>query len=136
MIGSISHGTLRPEDLFESFLECALRLADEKQADDPTLLERVKDIESYGFVDDESGEIISALEDILNEMALPYTYFGTHEGDGSDFGFWPSFESIDELTKYDDFPDTLPADDDFVMVNCHGNVSVYGADGKLMWDCV
>ncbi len=136
MIGSISHGTLRPEDLFESFLACALRLADEKQADDPTFLERVKDIGSYGFIDGESGEIISAIEDILNEMALPYTYFGAHEGDGSDFGFWPSWSELDELTKYDDFPETLPADDDFVMINCHGNVSVYGADGKLVWDCV
>jgi hypothetical protein len=136
MIGSISHGTLRPEDLFESFLACALRLADEKQADDPTFLERVKDIESYEYDGEELSEVICFLEDILNEMALPYTYFGAHVGDGSDFGFWPSMDEIDELTKYDDFPETLPADDDFVMVNCHGNVSVYTADGKLIWDCV
>ena len=136
MIGSISHGTLRPEDLYESFLDCALRLADEKQIDDPTLLERVKDIESFVCLSgEERMEAITALEDILNEMALPYTYFGAHEGDGSDFGFWPSWGELDDLTKYDDFPATLP-DDDFMMVNDHGNVSVYGADGKLIWDCV
>lgn len=136
MIGSISHGTLRPEDLYETFLDCALRLADEKQADDPTFLERVKDIESFVYDGEELLEVITELEDILNEMALPYTYFGAHEGDGSDFGFWPSWGELDDLPRLEDFPNTLPADDDFMMVNDHGNVSVYGADGKLIWDCV
>ena len=37
-------------------------------------------------------ELDWALEDLfalLNEMALDGMYFGSHEGDSSDFGFWP-----------------------------------------------
>ena len=134
MIGSISHGTLRPEDLFESFLGCATTLAKKREPDDPTFLERVRDIESYEYDGDDLSEVVECLSDILNEMSPLYTYFGAHEGDGSDFGFWPS-DSIDELAKYDSFPDTLPGED-FAVVSDHGNISVYGADGVLLWDCV
>lgn len=80
-------------------------------------------------------EIVDDLTDLLEEVAPPYMYFGSHPGDGAEFGFWPCMESIDELPRYDFLPDNLPGED-FVVVTDHGNLSVYGADGKLLWDCV
>ena len=32
----------------------------------------------------------------LQESCPPFVYFGTHPGDGADFGFWPDIDSIRE----------------------------------------
>jgi len=40
------------------------------------------------FDDDMASEIIGDMMDALNELAPDGYYFGAHEGDGSDFGFW------------------------------------------------
>ena len=140
ILGSISTGTLRPEDLAVSFFDAANDRAE--NMGDRAVLERLAEIESLLWLDgeltadnDTLSDCVDELTEILDSLAAPYTYFGAHEGDGADFGFWPCWDSIDELQKFDDFPDTLPGDD-FVVVNDHGNVSVYGADGLLIWDCV
>lgn len=53
------------------------------------------------------------------------------EGDGSDFGYWFSLDSIQDIPQFSDLSD-VPDDigEDYAIVNDHGNVSVYGADGK------
>lgn len=90
-IGSISHGTLRTEDLLEAF-------ADELEiigiGHDGEIKE-ARELLAIGADEwsDEQQEhaaylINEVLIDALNEYAPPHTYFGAHEGDGSDFGFW------------------------------------------------
>lgn len=133
-IGSVSSGTHRAEDLLESFAWELEYLARK----DGRLLEFGGLILEAATADpetDEGSEVVAALFDALGEFAPPYTYFGAHEGDGADFGFWPSMDSVDELERFADFPDELPGDD-FAVVNDHGNVTVYGADGSVIWDCV
>jgi len=138
-IGSISHGTHRAVDLLGSFSYELKRIAGEEYA---KLIAQAEARENALLEDDDSedendSELVNELQDALNEVAPPYCYFGTHEGDGADFGFWPSMDSVDELQKFNDLSE-VPEDmeDDYVVVNDHGNVSVYGANGSLIWDCV
>lgn len=149
-IGSISSGTLNPRDLADAFYFAADRIgghhpefiADHALRD--SWWDRLGKIGEVLFPNDggsmaDDGETVAdcvdELFELLGEVAPPYCYFGAHEGDGADFGFWPLVDAIQELEQFDAYPDTLPGDD-FAVVNDHGNLSVYGADGKLLWDCV
>jgi len=85
---SVSHGTLREQDLipaFEGVLDAAGVEYDRPQAVDKLL-------ESQPLTDEEMEEIgfylNETLFDLLNGIAPEGTCFGSHEGDGSDFGFW------------------------------------------------
>jgi len=127
-IGTIRHATLRNEDLLESLSdELALfgthaKLVQEAQNIDPD--------------SEHAGEVVFELMDALNEHAPSYCYFGAHCGDGSDFGFWPDIDAIDELPRVSDPADVDGMNEDCVFVNDHGNVTVYNADGAIIWDCV
>jgi hypothetical protein len=105
-LGSLIHATLRSEDLLPAFLHA---LEDYKHpkagAFNSELIELgfgysqcgacgLGNREEWpeGFDDDMASEIISDMMDALNELAPDGYYFGAHEGDGSDFGFWPLSE--------------------------------------------
>lgn len=139
-IGSVSSGTMLPEDLLSAFTSELEWIGDESNAEliaeANALLETEEDNRGPGWEDDTTA-IVDELFDALNEHAPAYCYFGAHEGDGADYGFWPSWDSIDELPKFNDLAD-VPDDiaEDFTVVNDHGNVSIYGADRQLIWDCV
>jgi hypothetical protein len=98
----------------------------------------------------ESEECAWDLETIsqaLEELAPPFTYFGTLEGDGSDFGFWPSTEAI-EWEQADPYSDTHvgpeePADPDtyaWLEINERGNLEyrerTQGGPWETVWSCV
>lgn len=82
---SISHATLRTEDLVDAFEGWV-------EAVDPTgfkhLMERKEDFlaEDNEFAED------YWLNEVVFEVMADYApegyYFGSHPGDGSDFGFW------------------------------------------------
>ena len=137
-IGSISHGTHRTEDLMISFADELQRLAPNhdlvKEAN------AVFTLWSAGWTDvydhENASELVGLLEDALSEHAPLYCYFGTSEGDGSDFGFWPLMDAIEELPKVSDPSEVEGMGEDCVFVNDHGNVTVYAADGSVIWDCV
>lgn len=95
--GSIIHGTLRECDLIPAFIDTlrefapaqAARIVDEYGA---AFIERcstdgaldyslVGEIERQGWLLD---DLFQALDDIAPEGLT----FGSHEGDGADFGFW------------------------------------------------
>lgn len=137
-IGSISHGTLRSVDLLEAFADELDRF--EPDHDLTAEARAVLTLMNAGWTRleslDETHELVDALQDALSEHAPPYCYFGTHEGDGSDFGFWPSMDAIEELPKVSDPSEVEAMGEDCVYVNDHGNVTVYGADGSVLWDCV
>jgi len=95
LYGTISHGTLRPQDLIPAFLD-ALRTVDPTY--DQLHFAWIPQYLACALVEGDASDWWSSedcnwcLEDLisrLEESAPEGTYFGTHEGDGSDFGFWP-----------------------------------------------
>jgi len=152
-IGSISHGTLRSEDLLDTYTsELGWQIRrngdyysanhDERDAIN-AILESANE-ECY----DDDGEYVEdsdvidwhleQLSDALETFAGPYCYFGAHYGDGSDFGFWPSYDAIEELPAISD--NSLEAiqehEGDVRYVNDHGNVTVYSHSGEVIIDLV
>lgn len=87
--GSVICGTHRPRDLLIKFTTL---LAD-FQPDHP-LLPEARRLLAVGERCDEAHEIamsdfVDEMFDALNEFSPEGHYFGAHEGDGSDFGYWP-----------------------------------------------
>lgn len=92
--GTLIHGTLRVEDLLPDLLSELMSL-------DPGMVDAMAvDIE---FVNtylptldvqspekaEQMNQILVDVMDSLDEVASRYGYrFGSHEGDGADFGFW------------------------------------------------
>jgi hypothetical protein len=88
---------------------------------------------------------MEALTDGLNNLCPPFVYFGTLEGDGSDFGFWPDMDSLNEELQWerdhwpdDSIPDALELEDYnvIVQVSDHGNVTVMDMDRNVIWAVV
>jgi len=97
-IGSVISATLREQDLipaFERVLDIAGVEYDRPATVDKLLLDQPltdEEMEEVGFYLNET------LFDLLNEIAPEGTYFGSHPGDGADFGFWEQEEEEDEET--------------------------------------
>ena len=98
-LGSISTGTMRNEDLIPDFLDTLETLANlnkckrhHKCKRHLTLIDeienRIDTIPDYYNTEDADIDLNEDLFDALNEYAPPHAYFGSHPGDGSDYGFW------------------------------------------------
>jgi len=150
-VGSVSTATLRPEDLLSAFLSEVERLSllsgdflamPENFPTRDYFAGVVGDAQDYFAEDGEIpegadvSEVLEELQEVLSRFAPPYCYFGTHPGDGADFGFWPSFEEIDELPTVEDSDGARELGEDCKAVNDHGNVTVYGADGSILLEIV
>lgn len=149
-LGTVSEGTLRTEDLLEAFADALERLAGTsdlvKDAHDLLMANADWDWDDLG----EAQQIVSDLEDALQEYCPPFVYFGAHPGDGADFGFWPDHDALQDALRYarstdavwgNDFPmvnDELLLEDDGVIVHVsdHGNVTVYDMERNELWSCV
>lgn len=135
-LGSIIHGTLREVDLLEAFADCLEALDDGDDYDQ--LIQDARDAAEHieesdqDYAPDETADILAELQDALSEAAPPYAYFGTHEGDGSDFGFWLSESALGdaihdgELLRVSDLSE-VPAghNGEVLVVNDHGNCTLY-----------
>lgn len=156
-IGTISHGTLKTEDLLTAFADALEKLVknDPEMTGEGSLALRmvsIKDARHLVQLSEELGDAwdgnheemaldtLDSLREWLDQYAPPYCYFGTTEGDGSDFGFWPSMESVNEavqdgeLTRVND-PSEVTPEGECVFVNDHGNVTLY-VNGAAVWDVV
>jgi hypothetical protein len=135
-LGTISHGTLRPEDLIPTFADELEQLAaDHEQTAKACapLIAKARAIEDFDC--ENVPEVLADLEDALNGFAPDYCYFGAHPGDGADFGFWLS-EDWEQQARDDGvlFVDDLSeVPDDYqgmvAYVNDHGNATLYAYDG-------
>jgi hypothetical protein len=164
-IGSISSGTHRLEDLIPAYVSALDDIADDLatsgEADNARMSGKIHDtcaeIEDRMYDDDsnvreeyfESEEAtydLETLTDLLGEFAPPFCYFGAHEGDGADFGFWLSRDALDEaehdgevvkVAAGDEWPQTA-ADAEYVLeVTDHGNITLFSAlTKKELWSLV
>ena len=141
-LGSISHGTLRTQDLLPVFLETLTALG----GDVPSDLECGAHIEYLNWPGpgttacDEDDKFWSseeamwdmeALTDGLNNLCPPFVYFGTLEGDGSDFGFWPNYDGMTEANI--EGLDEFEADGAIVKYTGNGNVTVMDMERNVIW---
>jgi len=100
--GTISFGTLRPQDLLRAFADEYERLspfgerqlvrearmvAEHVDNGDETYTEDGDDAATDTA--DAASEIINELADRINDLVSPHGFhFGNTEGDGTDFGIW------------------------------------------------
>ena len=137
IIGSVSSGTMRKEDLIPTFVGILRKLAPN---DDDEFLDSVqgrinKDKDGNYFDSEDATFDLDELFTRLDKQAPPYFYFGENEGDGADYGFWLSEDAIRDFDglRVDDTSD-VPDDytGEVLHVNDHGNMSLYAAkDGEL-----
>lgn len=142
-IGTVSQATMRCEDLIPVFVECLEALDTEKIYTD--VINEGKNIIKNELWEDEDTEIYlnEDLWDSLDNFAPPYCYFGSHFGDCSDFGFWPSFDCIEydykglKVNDLSEIPDNYSGE--VFLINDHGNISFYTSEnGKYteIWSIV
>lgn len=89
--GTISHGTLRPEDLIPAFETTLRALGGRPSESDTETLERFHDdtIPQTGEdLDDIHEWLLESLGDSIEALLPEGWRFGTLEGDASDFGIW------------------------------------------------
>lgn len=168
-LGSVSTGTLRPDDLIPKFLDVAdgLTLSREER----TTVKRIRrDFESgyqvtrdafmanvapetdpdFDLLDNEIAEDKDSdcqdLVDILDDHVPDFCRFGSHEGDGADFGCWIDWDQIadserdeslfraDSLTARCEpayFRDRGKQNPQYILeVNDHGNATLYRRAGN------
>ena len=131
-LGSISTGTLRTEDLLAAFHSTIAA-----SGTPPALAED-------GYIDGgepySAGELLEVYTEQLESLCPPFVYFGTHEGDGADFGFWPDIETIQEIVNIAECDASqgisCPDDGVIVQVSDHGNVTVTDMERNVLWSVV
>lgn len=87
--GSVSHGTMLPGDLIPAFLSMLKHLDPDRAK---SIEEEYEDVirDPDGADADVENDLLERLFDILDEYSPNGCYFGAHEGDGSDYGYWVS----------------------------------------------
>ena len=138
LIGEHSSGTLRAQDIAESFIYEARRVhltRDERNTVRrmEALVRRFDDLtdDELGTLDYMINENIPA---IVEAHILPYTYYGSLEGDGACIGVWPDYESARYAMEENYI---LPYDLDvptyrglLLEVNERGNVTLWERENK------
>lgn len=140
----VSNATLHPDNLLENFADalerCIKALPESERGYDfvphfERLIAEARDLIGSDEGDFKS-EVIDELHDALDGFSPPYCYFGSMEGDGACFGWWPDLHAIEDLPRVSDPSEVEELGEDCVYVNDHWNVTVYGGDGSIIWDCV
>ena len=144
-MGSVLSGTMRPEDLIPAFwseLETQLKRGPSlSRMDRKTCIALLNDcdlifsLRGDAFWNDSDAveDMLNSLFDALSLFAATGFYFGSHPGDGADYGYWLSeffVEDFDGLTVSDtgDVPKGYRGE--VLHVNDHGNVTLYVASRK------
>jgi hypothetical protein len=141
-LGSISHGTMRPEDLIPVF-EAVLKGYGEPLPHRGIYVHnflagkklRGRDREKVSWY-------LEELVERLELLAPPYCYFGAHVG----YGYWVDHDAIEEaresgeLEAGEDWPDEVVGKGYlFLHISDHGNMELYrwsGSEWVSLWSLV
>jgi hypothetical protein len=85
-IGTVIHGTLRPEDLAPAFFATLTAFVEPVWGG---LLGDVQAIMDGTSDPDDTDDILAMMEDAINDALPEGWYFGAVEGDPTDFGIFP-----------------------------------------------
>ena len=95
--GSVSHATMRPQDLIPTFMRLLCEHHPNRAAElffmYPALRKAVEEFDEKDpwFESEEATCLLNEdIFDALNDCAPEGCYFGSHPGDASDYGFWPN----------------------------------------------
>lgn len=149
-IGSISHGTMRTEDLLPLFARVLGTLARKNRLSGlyRSLLRDARRIQRSGeWSSNDAICVLDELFDALDDFAPMYCRFGAHEGDCANYGFWPlDIEEIQRLVfenygiVVSDLSEVPPRfSGEILLINDHGNASLYVLARKklkLIWSIV
>ena len=140
-LGSISTGTLRTEDLLEAFASTLQQF----NRTHPLLGEYLDIHANDAWDSDKAADLLNeGFFNALQEICPPFVYFGTLEGDGSDFGFWPDMETLNDaldptscLSHQQSNGEYVLQDENvMVQVSDHGNVTVMDLERNVIWSVV
>jgi len=128
-MGSVSTATMRPEDLIPEFISEVRRQRRPVKGHRAAALDIERRSRKAGYFRTEDADHdLDQLFDMLDAYAPPYFYFGSHPGDGADYGYWlsDSFEDDFDGLKVSDLSE-VPADyaGEVLVVNDHGNMTLY-----------
>ena len=147
-LGSISTGTLRPQDLLETFAATLNQL----DKANPLIAKALDSIANGDWdnwdVEDldvkvAAYELVNELADAIQEHCPPFVQFGAHEGDGSDFGFWPDHEALNEALQDPEYTlingqlYSVPRNE-AVLIQNHGtdDMTVMDMERNVLWSTV
>lgn len=146
-LGSVLEGTLRTEDLLDAFADTLAGLA-RQEPQNAAHLVLVHEAQTEYMEEltpeqvENASELVNELQDAIQEYCPPFVFFGSHPGDGADFGFWPDLEGLQDAINEE--PDTETDDDGekvlpfygiIVQTSDHGNVTVMDMDRQELWSC-
>ena len=150
-LGTIIHATMRNEDLIPAFVDELERLNQTAKGAVSVRLVIEDARKVSDFDSEDTGDIVNELTDYLNDYAPPYAYFGSHPGDGSDYGFWVSEDVAQEISDNggavgSETPNSNTQSGECLVVSDHGNMTLYawqpnanritGSHWKEVWSIV
>ena len=88
--GSVSHGTMRTQDLIPAFMEVIRDTPEYVQVMNAVPAHAMEDKDAKWWNSDEAAALLESLFDTLDAYSPEGYRFGAHPGDGSDYGYWES----------------------------------------------
>ena len=97
---SVSHGTMRTQDLIPAFMDVIRDTPEYVQVMNAVPAHTMEDKESDWWNSEDAAGLLDSLFETLDAYSPENYYFGAHPGDGSDYGYRKS-EHFDYDSKTD-----------------------------------
>lgn len=91
---SVSHATMRTEDLVPVFIDFLDMTRGKTGVPEVKIAMLKEEWERVAGTEEEDYFLNEDLGEYMNKIAPEGCYFGSHPGDGSDFGFWEIEEDM------------------------------------------
>lgn len=96
---SVSHGTMRPQDLLPAFMDVIRDTPEYVQVMNAVPAHAMEDREAEWWDGEDAAGLLESLSDTLDAYSPEGYYFGVHPGDGSDYGYWKAEQEEKQKEK-------------------------------------